>query len=201
MNFTTIGAAKKLTGLSYLGGINTSAKIMKNQKYSQQLTYIIYLAPAMQSGYNVCPNSTPECRMGCLATSGRAAMELNTVNGKQNIKNARIAKSRLLFEHPEFFMNWAIAEIKTYQKKAEKLGYGFSVRLNGTSDIDYSKILIDGKNIYDTFPEVNFYDYTKVLSKYDNKPENYHLTFSYSGRNQHQCSSLLEKGYNIAVVF
>ena len=32
MIFTTIGQAKKQTGLSYLGGINISSKMIKNKR-------------------------------------------------------------------------------------------------------------------------------------------------------------------------
>ncbi len=199
MEFTSIGKAVKAAKVSYLGGVNISAKMIKNQKVSGNLTYIIYLAPAMESGYNMCVNSTPECRLGCLSTSGRAAMDLNS--GQNKIKNARITKSKLFFEDNQFYMNWMFAEIRKYQKQAAKKGLDFSCRLNGTSDIDYSDYKVNGKNVFETFPEVNLYDYTKQISKFAYKPENYHLTFSYSGRNTEQCLKVLEMGNNIAVVF
>jgi len=199
MKFTTIADAKRQTGLSYLGGVATSAKISHSKTYSHQYTYLIYLAPAKTSGYNVCSHSTPECRMGCLATSGHAGMELTA--GKAIIKNCRIKKTRLFYEQPEFFMAWMIAEIKMYQKKAIKDGYYFSVRLNGTSDIDWQNVLINGQTIFETLPEVAFYDYTKNPNKFKNLASNYHLTFSYTGRNTAECLALLKKGYNIAVVF
>lgn len=199
MEFKTIGVAIKEVGVSYLGGVNISAKMVKNQKVNNQLTYVIYLAPAMESGYNMCPNSTPECRLGCLSTSGRAGMEI--VSGGSRIKNSRIVKSRLFVEHNEYFMRWMFAEIRKYQSKAKKLGYEFSCRLNGTSDIDWVQYKVDGKNVFETFPEVQFYDYTKNPLKFYNKPENYHLTFSYSGRNKSLALKLLDKGENVAVVF
>ena len=87
MNFTTISKAKKETGLSYLGKINISAKLAKNGKVNHQYTYGIYLAPANTSGYNVCSHSTPECRLGCLATSGRAGMEIVAGIKSENILN------------------------------------------------------------------------------------------------------------------
>lgn len=199
MNFTTIPAAKKQTGLSYLGGINVSAKMIKNLKVSNNLTYAIYLAPAMVSGYNVCPNSTPECRLGCLATSGRAGMDI--LSGKGMVERARINKTKLFHEHNEFFMNWLVAEIRLAKAKAEKNGYEFSARLNATSDIDWQNTLLNGKNIFEIFPDVNFYDYTKNPTKFIGKPDNYHLTFSYSGYNVEMCKKLLDRGFNIATVF
>lgn len=200
MEFTTVGNARKATGLSYLGNINSSAKMIKNKKVSGQYTYITYLAPANTSGYNVCSHSTPECRIGCLATSGHAGMEI--MGGKSSkIIDSRIKKIKLFYEQPEFFMQWLIAEIQKFQRKAKKNNMGFSIRLNGTADIDWAKVLVNGKNIFEIFPNVQFYDYTKNPNKYHNKPNNYHLTFSYTGRNWKVCEALLEKGHNIAVVF
>jgi len=199
MTFTTIGAAKKQTRLSYIGSVNKSAKLAKNGKVNHQYTYGVYLAPANTSGFNVCPYSTPECRKGCLATSGRAGMEI--LAGKTKTANCRGNKTRLFYEQPEFFMAWLIAEIKAAQAKAIVDGYGFSVRLNCTSDIDWQNVKVDGKNIFEIFPNVTFYDYTKNPNKFVNKPDNYHLTFSYTGRNWHLCEVLLNTGHNVAMVF
>ena len=199
LQFTTIANAKKQTGLSYLGGVSTSAKIMHSQQYSHQYTYAIYLAPANTSGYNVCSHCTPECRLGCLATSGRTAVEI--FSGRNTIQNCRIKKTRLFFEEPAFFMQWMFAEIKAYQLKAIKDNLFFSVRLNATSDIDWQNVKIDGLTIFEIFPEVNFYDYTKNHLKFENKVNNYHLTYSFTGRNEELCKVLLSQGYNVAVVF
>ena len=199
LNFTTISQAKKQTGLSYLGTINASSKLMKNQKVNMQYTYAIYLAPANTSGYNVCSHSTKECRLGCLATSGRQAIEI--FSGLDSIKNARIKKTKLFYEHSEFFMQWLIAEIKSAKLKAQKDGFYFSVRLNATSDIDWQNVKVNGANIFEIFADVNFYDYTKNANKFINKPANYHLTYSYTGRNWAQSKELLKRGVNIAMVF
>jgi len=197
--FNTVSEACRIFGVSYLGGINTSAKIEKNKKVSGHYTYIIYLAPANTSGINVCPRSTPECRKGCLATSGRAGMELNL--DKKRIMESRIKKTRLFHSNPTYFISWVAEEIRRARTKAQKDGYAFSVRLNGTSDIDYTQILVDGKNIFELFPDVTFYDYTKVPERFNNKPDNYHLTLSYTGRNWRECANMLKKGYNVAAVF
>ena len=199
MNFTNRTQATKETKLSYLGGVSTSAKIAHSQKYSHQHTYAIYLAPAKTSGYNTCSHSTPECRMGCLNTSGRAGIEIFT--GTCRIKNARIAKTKLFYEHPEFFMAWMIAEIKAKRALAESKGFYFSVRLNATSDIDWQNVRINGLNIFEIFSDVQFYDYTKNASKFDNLAPNYHLTLSYTGRNWSECQTALSNGHNVAVVF
>lgn len=200
MNFINRSQAVKATKLSYLGSINSSAKLIKNKKVSNNYTYVLYLSPAGTSGYNVCPYSTPECRLGCLHSSGRVKVEDHS--GKDMIKRARIKKTILFHEDHNFFMEWMIAEMKSYQAKAKKDNYAFSVRLNGTSDIDWENVYYKGKNIMQHFPDVQFYDYTKNWKRFDaDLPINYHLTFSYTGRNLKQSLSLLSKGYNVAVVF
>ena len=199
MKFTTIADARRQTGLSYLGGIATSAKISHSKQYSHQYTYGVYLASAKLSGYNVCSHSTPECRLGCLNTSGRAGIEEFT--GTTKIHDCRVKKTKLFFEETAFFMAWLIAEIRQAQAKAKRDNYFFSVRLNATTDINWANVLVDGKNIFQIFPKVSFYDYTKNHLKFINKPLNYHLTYSYTGRNWDKCTELLAKGVNIAMVF
>ena len=199
MKFTTIADARRQTGLSYIGGIATSAKISHSKKYSHQYTYGVYLAPAKLSGYNVCSHSTPECRLGCLNTSGRAGIEEFT--GTTKIHDCRVKKTKLFHEETAFFMLWLIAEIRQAQAKAIRDNFFFSVRLNATSDIDWQKVLVDGKTIFQIFPEVNFYDYTKNHLKFTEKANNYHLTYSYTGRNWNLCEALLQQGFNIAIVF
>lgn len=199
MKFTTQGNAKKQTGLSYLGGISTSAKIMHSQEYSHQYTYAIYLAPANTSGFNTCSHSTPECRLGCLNTSGRAAIEI--FSGTTKIQDARIKKTQLFYKDQDFFMNWMVAEIKSKQAKAIRDGFYFSVRLNATSDIDWQNVRLNGQNIFEIFSDVQFYDYTKNANKFNDIASNYHLTLSYTGRNWDACKDMLAKGHNVAMVF
>ena len=199
MEFTTRAQASKQTKVSYLGGVATSAKIMHSQEFSHQHTYAVYLAPANTSGYNVCSHSTPECRKGCLATSGRAAIEI--FSGTNRLKNARIVKTRLFHENQDFYMQWMIAEIKAKQILASKKGFYFSVRLNATSDIDWQKVYYKSKTIFEIFPEISFYDYTKNANKFDDIAPNYHLTLSYTGRNWDKCLNVLSKGHNVAMIF
>lgn len=199
MKFTTIGNAKKLTGLSYLGSVASSSKIAKGLKYNE-MTYILYLAPAEQSGYNVCPMSTEECRTACLSESGH-----NRIDVKKNaINNARIKKTKLFFEQRDFFMGWLVTEIEKAKHTAESKGYTFSVRINGTSDIDLTTFKLNGKNILELFSDVQFYDYTKVAKRFKmlDKYPNYDLTYSFSGHNIFQCLDLLNKNKGrVAMVF
>ncbi len=199
MKFTTISSAKKLTGLSYLGSVASSSKIAKGLQYNE-MTYILYLAPASQSGYNVCPMSTEECRTACLTESGHNRIDVK----KNNINKARIKKTKLFFEHREFFMSWLVTEITKAKIDAHMKGYQFSVRINGTSDISLQSFKLGNKNILQIFPLIPFYDYTKVSKRFDmlDKYDNYDLTYSFSGHNMLQCLDLLSKQKGrVAMVF
>lgn len=191
--------ATKQTKISYLGKVDVSSKLIKNSKISKVNTYCIYLSPANLSGYNTCSHSTPECRIGCLNTSGRAGIEM--IIGKDMISSCRIKRTKLLFEQPSFFMQWIIEEIKSKKQLSKKKNMDFAVRMNGTSDIDWSNILVNGKNIFEIFPDIQFYDYTKNPNKFNKINKNHHLTFSYTGKNWQTCEMLLQKGFNVAVVF
>jgi hypothetical protein len=199
MIFKNVSQAKKLTGLSYLGSVNSSSKIAKGLKYNES-TYIIYLAPAKLSGYEVCPMRTDECTAACLNESGRNKIDIH----KNQINKARIKKTKMFFEDREFFMGWLIYEIGKEKANAERNGMRFSVRLNGTSDLDPTTFKLDNKNILEWFPDVTFYDYTKLSKRFRllEKYPNYDLTYSFSGYNMMECITLLKGGKGrVAMVF
>lgn len=204
MIYTTKAEAKRLTGISYLGSVNMTTKHQKAYKYDE-LTYSLYLAPAKMSGYEVCPMRTKECTKLCLNESGMNSMTQKTKGDV--INESRIKKTKLFFEHREFFVNWLIDEIYSAKLKAEKLGYHFSVRLNNTSDLPPTLFQVtykgEKRNILEIFPMVQFYDYTKVYNRIElvKKYKNYDLTFSFSGSNFTECTKALENKIRVAVVF
>jgi hypothetical protein len=200
--FTSKKLAKELHNISYLGGIATSYKIAKSLKYGIA-TYILYLAPHKSAGktatgqqINTCAKATQWCIDGCLNTSGQARLG-------DHVGSARIKRTQLFYNDRQYFMDWLIAEINTAQKKAERQGNDFSIRLNGTSDLSPEIFKVNGKNLLELYPNVQFYDYTKVANRADilTKYPNYHLTFSFSGDNWNDCETYLNKGGNVAVVF
>jgi hypothetical protein len=78
--------------------------------------------------------------------------------------------------------------------------------LNGTSDLSFEKyeVIRNGKlfrNIFSAFPEVQFYDYTKILGRKVSEISNYHLTFSAADGNDIDVTKAVAQGYNVAVVF
>lgn len=198
MNKFNIAQAKRQTGLSYIGGVSLSSKMEKSEKYNE-LTYVIYLAPAKLSGYNVCPQASSHCIAACLHESGQNRMDIH----ENRINKARIKKTKLFYEDRELFVRWTVEEIRKAKAKADKEGKAFSVRLNGTSDLSPELFKLDGKNILEIFPDIQFYDYTKVAKRLAlvNKYPNYDLTYSFSGDNWEQCEQALGEGFRISVVF
>jgi hypothetical protein len=112
-------------------------------------------------------------------------------------------KTRFFYEDRETFMQVLIHEIKKSKRYAERMGFGFSIRLNGTSDISPLAFRYMNRNILDIFPDVMFYDYSKRPHAMEESMAhaNYDITFSYDGANWSHCLEYLRKGGNVAVVF
>ena len=192
--------ALRQIGVSYLGGTSTSMKTRLSEENAGTLTYIVYLSPADLSGYNVCPCSK-WCKRFCLNGSGLSKIDI--LSGKNSIQKARIKKTLAFFENKTAFMVALITEIRRAQNKAQMMGLNFAVRLNGTSDLNPESFVYNGRNILEIFPDVQFYDYTKVPSRLNliGKYANYDLTFSYDGHNWKSAEKFLQKGGKVAVVF
>ena len=148
-------------------------------------TFGLSLAPSDMSGFNTCPMASPACRLACLGKeSGRAHCG--------NVKAARIRKTRWYFEARETFLNQLRTDIGFAIRNAERAGLIPAFRLNVFSDIRW-----EGHGIPQNFPNVQFYDYTKLANRM-HVPDNYHLTFSRSEDNGYLCDLV---PYNTAVVF
>ena len=164
-------------------------------------TYILHLAPADVSGYETCPKRTAGCTAACLNTAGRGGM-FKRGETTNVIQEARKRKTRLFFENRGAFMLQLYLDIKKAIKQSEKLGLIPVFRLNGTSDLAWEKYEVqDGKNIFQMFPNVQFYDYTKILGRKVKNISNYHLTFSAADGNDADVAKAIVQGYNVATVF
>ena len=179
--------------MKLLGISNT--KTLKGEALGYR-TYIMHLAPSTLSGYQVCPMASLGCSTACLNLSGMGRFS--------NVQAARIAKTRHFFEDRPAFMQQLVREVRSAVKSSQKVGLTPVFRLNGTSDIRWEMIPVLGDalptayaNIMMMFPQVQFYDYTKIPNR-RNVPANYHLTFSRSETN-HQ--DVILSQYNVAVVF
>lgn len=193
-----------------------NAKTSKGEKLGY-LTGILYMAPSKISGYQVCPMAeAARCENACLYRAGLGGVYTS-------VQSARIAKARLFFENrPEFHRQLVRAITKLiFDSMLE--GLTPLVRLNGTSDIRHEAypVVIDAstseyirrilgwdiqageyENIMAVFPDVQFYDYTKIPNR-RGLPANYDLTFSYSGviSFQRYATQAIESGARIATVF
>ncbi|UOF80747.1 hypothetical protein [Caudoviricetes sp.] len=178
--------------------ISSDSKTVKGEKLGF-LTGILYLAPANTTKYNTCAMAImADCAVACLYSAGRGAFN--------SVQTGRINKTIWFFEEQETFMLQLYKNIITLINKAKRLGLIPLIRLNGTSDIKWENVslTINGKyyaNIFEVFPELQFYDHTKIASR--DTPTNYDLTFSYSGvlKYQKYVNIALSKGMRIAVVF
>jgi hypothetical protein len=179
--------------------VSSDAKTVKGEKLGY-LTGILYLAPYDLSGHQVCPMaSIAQCHAPCLNSAGRGAFN--------SVQISRIAKTKMFFENRDYFMQCVVFSIRALIKKALKENLTPLVRLNGTSDIRWESIpvTIDGiecRNIFEAFPHVQFYDYTKIPNRKD-IPANYDLTFSYSGVSDYQkyVKQAIANNMRVAVVF
>ena len=174
-------------------------KIQKGTKLGY-LSFILHLAPATLSGRETCPKRTAGCTAACLNTAGRGGMfkKGETTN---MIQQARIRKTKYFFEARDYFMADLKADIEKGIKMAKKLGLTPVFRLNGTSDLAFEKYTINENNLFELFPDVQFYDYTKVLGRKVSKYKNYHLTFSAADGNDADVAEAVKQGMNVAMVF
>ena len=174
-------------------------KIQKGTKLGY-LSFILHLAPADLSGHNTCPKATAGCKSACLNTAGRGGMFKKGENTNM-IQKARIRKTNYFFGNRMDFMLDLKKDIEKGIKLAAKLGLKPVFRLNGTSDLSWEKYdMIPGQNVFECFPDIQFYDYTKVLGRkagYDN----YFLIFSQADGNEADVNRAIAQGMNVATVF
>jgi hypothetical protein len=177
-------------------------KIQKGTKLGY-LSFILHLAPSDLSGKNTCPKATAGCAAACLNTAGRGGMFKKGENTNM-IQKARIRKTvQFFFDRDQFMLDLAY-DIQKAVAFAKKQGLTPVIRLNGTSDLSWEKYEVPvfcTKNIFELFPDVQFYDYTKVLGRKVADIKNYHLTFSKADGNDADVAKAIAQGYNIAAVF
>ena len=180
----------------------SNTKVIKGEGKGYK-TYILHLAPHTVSGVgNVCPKATPGCIAGCLNLSGHGGM---IPRGKttNRVQEARIRRTRAFFADRSAFMMTLAEDIAKAIKQADRLGLTPVFRLNGTSDLSWEKYEVgnSGHNIFEFFPDVQFYDYTAVLGRKIEAYPNYHLTFSRKENNDADVQKALKKGMNVAAVY
>ena len=176
-------------------------KIQKGTKLGY-LSFILHLAPADLSGRETCPKRTQGCTAACLNTAGRGGMfrKGETTNV---IQKARIRKTEYFFNDREAFMDDLVTDIMRAVNYARRKGLIPVFRLNGTSDLSWEKYptRYGADSIFEQFPTLQFYDYTKVLGRKVSHIPNYHLTFSKADGNDSDVAEALLQGMSVVAVY
>ena len=170
-NTTLINSTAKQWSIDNLDYLNkpmrffgSSLKVEKGaDKYD---TYVMYLQPADKvATETLCSFAElAGCKEPCLISSGQLGMSVG--------QNAATKRTILMLLRPKLFESALLSEIDKAERKALKTGIPVLFRLNGTSDLDFTDIMVQR-------PDSMFYDYTKILSRVrKNSLSNYDLTFS-----------------------
>ena len=138
---------------------------------------------------NFCVGSNAACRSTCLVYSGN-----NPVADKQ--VPVKLARSEALLREPVAWLRMFVAAVEWHIADCRKQDLVPYVRPNVLSDIPWELVFPEA---FELFPELTYYDYTKVSGR-DGR-SNYDLTFSFSGTNGEETEQELARGHRIAVVF
>ena len=185
---------KDLTKLMFTNGNPKLDKNLKDEDLKKYWIKRLNLAPSNISGFETCASKSIGCANACLHESGNPVFMPQKTLGRVN-------RTLLYFKDRAKFLSMITREIRNHEILCKKYDLKPVIRLNTTSDIMW-----ENHKIFDLFPNVQFYDYTKHFKrmiKYlkGNMPKNYHLTFSRNEANDFQSTQVLKAGGNVAVVF
>lgn len=190
---------------------------------AQRLSKILYGKEDAKGGKSA-------CSLGCLNLAGRGGLTYGkalTVSEvfqgacSNTIQEARIRRTKMFFEDRDGFMALLVRDMMRLMAWGAQEGFKVAFRLNGTSDIDWSTVPVDvtvklprgrgeawafaprhikAANIFGAFPAVQFYDYTKVVTRAWPRPANYYVVLSLTESNDDNAEVALQQGLNVAVV-
>ena len=168
--------------------LGSSKKVEKGEA-KKIITKVMYLFPHNAiSLITLCAGAKGAgCWEGCLYQSGQLGMPVG--------RDAMAKRTVLYVLFPKLFKKALIKEIR---KAHAKHGKALAIRLNGTSDIDWSDVIAAN-------PETMHYDYTKLYNRVlKNKLPNYHLTYSgsaFNARSIKNTAKAINAGVNTAIAF
>jgi len=190
--------------------VASDPKTIKGEKYGF-LTAVTYGAPSRSSGYNTCASASPGCISSCLGRYAGRANIIKKGEVSNVIRDTRIDRTKLYFEDRPKYMGMMVKELNALVRKALRDELIPVYRPNGSTDTPYERVPLVHEgvtypNIMSLFPEMQMYDYTKVLKRAlafvrGEMPSNYHLTFSATEDNHDECLEVLRAGGNVAMVF
>jgi|TARA_R100000049_G_C1923818_1_gene68580 hypothetical protein len=167
-----------------------NAKLKKNNQDKTLRVAGLSLLPNKQG----CPFMyIAGCGESCLRFSGRGIFK--------NVEDSRQSKLDHLNSNRAGFISDLVAELKTFSKYCAKRSLQGYVRLNVLQDYPWHTEAYGA--IPQQFPELLFFDYTKVATRLGKTPDNYQLMFSYSPATAYQKSVelALKTDVPISVVF
>ena len=166
-----------------------NAKTTKGEKHGWA-TFLFYGAPHTVSGYNACAGSSAGCRATCLYYAGRGAFK--------NVQDARVRKTKLYFEDFKEFKTLVKKDIESALRWSDKNNLKPCFRLDGTTDLGVAKHFVNN------YKSIQFYDYTKCMSRIRiaENYSNWHITYSLSeSTTNKRMDALLASKSNIAIPF
>lgn len=156
--------------ISLLNTTGSNTKVKKSESGSGYRIGSLSMAP----DDIICPNrKIAMCDVDCLFKSGRGTFA--------NVIKARRAKTKLWHQDRKQFLEILYKDIERHIRSSNKARLIPAVRLNVISDIDW-----ENYGIFDRYPELVGYDYTKRPERLGHTPDNYQLMFSYSGAPKYQ---------------
>ena len=176
--------------------IENDAKTVKGGKHGV-LTGVLYEAPAdVASVVTLCPMAElAGCLDTCIYYTGKGRFS--------STQQSRIRRTLFIDQYPALAHAELVRNIEALKRKAKREDKRPAVRLKGTSDRDFDKWCAKHglPNIFEMFPDVMFYDYSKIAGR--EQHPNHHVTLSYSARPEYQrhAKKLLATGQNVAVAF
>jgi hypothetical protein len=215
-------AARAIFGKSFTNLVTWAQSSPKLAKPAEEggrpiVAALIYLSPANFSGYEVCGSRTKGCTAGCLAFAGHGGMGVvrdgTTITKTNACQVCRLRRTLMLFENQALFMALLSEDIEKLVRDAAKVDGIPAFRPNGTSDLDWLGIPCprNGRmfsSMFEAFPEVRFWDYTKVAKRMNDflagrLPANYTLIFSRAETLASKLTAMavLKAGGNVAAVF
>lgn len=180
-----------------LGAGDTNPKLRKSNAAGTPFkTWGLALAPARESGHQMCASASAACRRACLYHQGHARLD-------PTIAACRIAKTVAWKTNPSWFKARLTRELCHVRRVSERDDFRVAVRLNLTSDVMWER---EWPEVFEEFSSFQLYDYSKHVKRMlrclgGDFPPNYHLTFSRSEDNESECREVLSAGGNVAVVF
>lgn len=176
--------------------LSESVKILKGEKFGY-VTGVQYLPAAerIPGGHTCSHSELADCAGPCLIKSGHMALP--------GAVEARADRLKLFMRDPALWFEIFKRECATLKRRADSIGFKRAGRCNGTTDIDWTRVLFDGKTVFQRIKGIRWYDYTKN----PNLAENYLragicVTFSwYKKAESARVLDLLDRGINVAITY